>query len=194
MLQRQGFQEYFVSIGVQLGHGFVLRGPATVDDVSPDELSGFVVQFDHDRLAEILQRDFFPCAGPETPDPIGPLFKCGVMRNASAKRDRCKPSDAGGPAHCARVPAFTMLHDLRRPLQRTDVGNAAYLLTIPFDAELEVLVRIVSRRVHGEGCSNAHIPRSPCEKKAGSSREQKMEWRVLRRWAVHRMLPCSNQE
>src|SRR5262249_45946109 len=98
----------------------------------------------------VRERDLRAEARAEIPDLVRPLLELRVVGDAPLQRDRIEFGPAGGLARRARVAAFAVLHQFRRPLQRADLADAGHVAAVPLDAELEVLVRIEPGGVHTE--------------------------------------------
>jgi hypothetical protein len=50
----------------------------------------------------------------------------------------------------ARIPALSVFHNLRGPLQPAHFADAGHVFAVPFDFEFEILVGIDAMRINGE--------------------------------------------
>src|SRR5262249_54459475 len=80
--------------------------------------------------------------GAEVPDLVGPFLELGVVRHPAVERDGVVLGAARRLAAAARVAPFAMFYDFSRALEAADLADAGDVTAVPFDAELEVLVRI----------------------------------------------------
>ena len=76
-----------VRVGVEVRLRLEFRDPAAINFIRERELAGFVVNFDDEILAEILERNLLAEAVTPVPDFVGPFFEFGVVRDAAFEAD-----------------------------------------------------------------------------------------------------------
>ena len=91
VFQPDPFNGYGPCIGIELGQGTIAAHPATVNLLGDGELAGFVVEFDHDVLAEIPERSFRTGSRAEAGHFVGPFCKLKVVRHTPLQHDRIIP-------------------------------------------------------------------------------------------------------
>src|ERR1051326_6485761 len=143
-----------VGVCVQVGQRLVLGNPAAIDLVGEGHLSGLVVHFDQNILAERLQRNFRTESGIQLPDLVGPVLEFEIVRDSALERDGVEFRAAGGLAAARRIASLTVFHDFRGALEHADLAHARHVFSVPFHAEFEILVGIKTLRIDGEFSHN----------------------------------------
>src|SRR5262249_38977570 len=103
-----------------------------------------VVDLEDDVLAEVLERGLQSEAGAVIPHLVGPALELDIMRHAAVERDRVVFGAARRLARARRITAVALLDHLGRAVEHADLAHAEHVATVPFDPELEVLVRVES--------------------------------------------------
>src|SRR5262249_25049702 len=101
-----------IRIGVKVWQRLILRDPAAEDFVGNGRLAGFVVNFEQDVFAKVLQRDFLAQARSELPYLVGPLLELEVVRYPALKSNRIKFGAPWRFPAAARVTALPVFDDL----------------------------------------------------------------------------------
>src|SRR5574337_733995 len=150
VLELQVLDRHRVGVGVQVRHRLVLGHPAAIQLVGQRELARLVVDLQDQILAEVLQRDLGAEPRPEIPYLVRPLLEGDVMGHAAFDGDRLILGTPGRLARAAGVAALAMLDHFGGALQAGHLADAGHVATVPFQPELEVLVRIETLRIDTE--------------------------------------------
>ena len=118
------------------------RRPAAVNFVGKHELARLVVEFERDILAEIGERHLAPEARAELPHLVGPLLEIVVLGEAALERDRLVARLPGRLVRRRRVAASRCSTTSVVRLRPETFDTPAIYRPVPFQAKLEVLVRI----------------------------------------------------
>ena len=142
--------QHGVGVGVEVSERLKFRNPTPEDLVSNHELSGFVINFKKDIFAKIVERNFRAQTGAEVPNLVRPLFEFLVVGHAAIEGDRFVFRAARRFAAAARIAAFAMFDDFGCAFKRADFADACNIFAVPFNAKLEVLVRVESLCVYAK--------------------------------------------
>src|SRR5215207_6408731 len=122
-LELEGLNRHGARRRVEIGEGDELRRPASIELVGEGELPGLVVDFEHEVLAEVLERYFRAEARPVIPHLVRPLLELDVVGDSALERDRVIFGLAGRLARARRVAALAVLDHFRRALERADLAD-----------------------------------------------------------------------
>src|SRR6266581_2765239 len=136
-----------IGIGVEVRQSLVFGNPAAIHLVCQSELPSLVVDLDQNIFSKVLERDLLPEACADVPNFVGPRLEVHVVSDTALERYRIVFSAPRRLAAAGGIAAFPVLNDFCSSFQHPYFADARHITTVPFDAELEVLIRIEALRV-----------------------------------------------
>ena len=101
-------------------------------------------------LSEVGQRDFGAELSAEIPHQGRPIVEVEVLGQASFQRDGLEFVPPRRLVGCGRIATFAMFDNLGSSFQAAALADARHVLPVPFQTELEVLIRIETRWINWE--------------------------------------------